>query len=180
MALSFEGTGKKILVLDFDLRKSNETKTIVSDKALIDYLSDTTIDIDFIISKTNHENIDYIAAGNMAQISASPEIIDTLELLKTKYDYVIVDTPALSSVSDAQTISFLADGTILVLEPGEVSEDEFEFMLSKLKQAKSNILGVVFNKLNKSEYKKYQSHYDYFDKYKRASLKMKKKRMRRR
>ncbi len=80
---------------------------------------------------------------------------------KKNFDYIILDTPPVVSVTDAQALSTIADGVILVVASGQAQIPEVHKAIKLLQYVKANIIGIVANKIKSSRrgYKYYQYYY---------------------
>jgi Mrp family chromosome partitioning ATPase len=83
-----------------------------------------------------------------------------LDEVKGNYDYVILDSPPLISVADAQAIAPVIDGVLLVISAEETEISEAKKSVELLKYIKANILGIVLNKVksNNKNYYYYKEH----------------------
>ncbi|MCR4584352.1 MAG: CpsD/CapB family tyrosine-protein kinase [Lachnospiraceae bacterium] len=157
---------KKVLYLDADIRKS----TLVSRysvegkiKGLSHYLSGQA-PMDEVIYGTNYENMDIIFAGSL--VPNPTELLETelmkemLEKLREEYDYIIVDTPPLASMSDALIVGKWCDGSIIVIESGRVSYRIVQRVKQKLTDSGCKVLGAVLNKIDTTDY----HYYGYYGK----------------
>ena len=80
------------------------------------------------------------------------------------YDYVIIDTPPINTVADAQIVSAYVDGIVLVTKSGETTTDELNGAIDAVHRADGNLCGVVLNDLNMKSVKysyKYKYEYKY-------------------
>lgn len=80
------------------------------------------------------------------------------------YDYVIIDTPPINTVADAQIAAAYVDGVVLVAKSGYTSADELMAAIDAVHQVGGNLCGVVLNDLNMKSVK-YSYKYKYGDKY---------------
>ncbi len=89
---------------------------------------------------------------------------DFIEKMKGIYDYIIIDSPPYISVTDAEILFRIADGTILVLKAGSTPSDAFYRTSERLTNLDPhNFLGVVFNNFSfKSAYGYYYNYYYYY------------------
>lgn len=71
-----------------------------------------------------------------------------LERVREQFDYVILDTPPVITVTDAQILSTMADGVILVVSSGEADRDAAIKAKELLLNVNAKILGVVLNKID--------------------------------
>lgn len=120
-------TGKKVLVVDADIRKSVYVKRYrinQSVNGLSQYLSGQ-VDRQWIEYITNFENVSMIFAGPMApNPSELLEEESFAELLKEKrqqYDYILIDTPPMMNIIDAAIVGKVCDGAVMVIESELVS-----------------------------------------------------------
>lgn len=160
---------KKVLLLDCDLRKPRVHNVFEIDRfpGLSDYLfSNATLDE--ITRHTKLDNLDVITSGtippNPSELLASKQMKDFLEKMKLKYDFIVIDSPPYISVTDAEILFRIADGTILVLKAGSTPSDAFYRTSEKLTSLDPhNFLGVVFNNFSfKSAYGYYYNYYYYY------------------
>lgn len=173
LAISFaQLEQKKILVVDCDLRRPTLHRIfkVSNSDGLTDILL-TNKEMDECIKKVN--DIDLITSGdtpkNPSEILASKKMENFLYKIKDNYDYIFIDTPPISVVTDAEVLSSLCDGAILVIGYNEVDRSKVELSKSKLEHLKVPILGAVINKApQKSE--KY-GYYDVDEKRKLFKLK---------
>lgn len=171
LAVSFSESGKKVAFIDADLRRSTIIGRYKPDQAvhgLTHYLSGQK-EINEIIYETNIPNLDIVFTGpvppNPSELLSSDYFIDILSILRDEYDYVVIDTPPLGSVTDSAIVSRYCDGTILVIEANSTSYKYAQKVKRQLEQVNSKILGAVLNKENKSDvYKHYKKKYRKYEK----------------
>jgi protein-tyrosine kinase len=170
LAVSMAGDGKKVLHIDADMRKPRLYKDILSryNVGLSNYLSGMA-ELGDAISETNIDNLHVMVCGpkppNPAELLGTERFRQMLEILKEKYDYVIVDTPPLGSMIDAAIVASLTDGTILLIEYNTVDYKKAAMVKEQLEKANARILGVVINKIPRREFKSYYYYdYDYYKK----------------
>ncbi|MDD5088213.1 MAG: CpsD/CapB family tyrosine-protein kinase, partial [bacterium] len=110
---------------------------------------------------------DVITAGdippNPAELVASENMKKFIETARSRYDYVILDSPPVIAVTDAAVLATRVDGTILVVSSGTVSRREVQRAVTLLQNVSAPILGVVVNALDIK--KIYGSYYYYFHYY---------------
>ena len=168
LATSFAQDGKKVIMIDADLRKSvlvGRYKVGAIDAGLSHYLSGQK-SLDDVIMKTDIENFDIIFSGpfapNPAELVGSENMKTMLTRLREEYDYVIIDTPPMGSVIDAAVIGQLTDGVVLVVENNAISYRFAQSVKKQLEQVECKILGVVLNKVpmgKKGYYGRYYGKY---------------------
>ena len=164
IAISFAMLGKKTLLMDCDMRKPNiarlwriHTKNGMSDLiAKVD--SCDVYGVDGL-------PLSIIACGkippNPSEMLASAAFQNAVEYFRKKYDYIIIDTPPINEVADAQIVSRLVDGMLLVVRSGHSKQRDLAEAESALQSAGSRICGVVINDLNLKQGGKYGYKYEY-------------------
>lgn len=172
LAVSLAEAGKKVLLIDADLRKSvlvGRTKVKESIKGLTHYLSKQAALIE-VICATNVKNMHIVYAGpvppNPAELLGGKYFRELLSSLRKVYDYILVDTPPLGSVIDSAIIAEECDGSIMVIETGVISYRFAQDVKSQLEKSNCPILGVVLNKVDMSKQGYYGKYYGrYYGKY---------------
>ncbi len=146
-------SGKKIILLDADLRRGDTAEVLHVEKSpgLSELISGQTAlkDVVNIIS----ENFHYIPRGaippNPSELLMGEKFNENLQILSKHYDFVIIDTPPILAVTDAAVIGRLAGASFLVVRYGVVHSSELEACLKRFKSAGVEINGVVFNGIKK-------------------------------
>lgn len=117
---------------------------------------------------------------NPSELLASERMKDFIEYASRKYDYVIIDTPPINTVADAQIIAAKVDGVILVTKSGETTSVELSSAVDAVHSAGGNLSGVVLNDLNmksiKYAYRYKSTQYAYKKDYYTASYETEKSR----
>lgn len=168
-AVTIAQNGKKVLVIDSDLRKPTNHKIFnVSNLAGLTTVLTDDLDYTKVIDKTEVENLHVLTSGpippNPSEILGSNKMKSFLETLKEDYDMILIDAPPVGIVTDAAILSTIVDGTILVCAVGQAVKEAATNSKALLDKVKANILGVVLNKIpinNKGYYKyHYYQHYN--------------------
>lgn len=163
-------SGKRVIVVDCDLRNPSlsatlapETGTGIGDvvfgeRSLEDAIwTDPATKLDFLPGKGSHSR-------NANEILSAEQTRELFDQLRLTYDYVIVDLPPLAPVADARTIAGLLDKFILVVEWGRTTAELIEHALDGAPNVSSSLLGVVLNKTDMKEMKRYANYYgDYYN-----------------
>jgi tyrosine-protein kinase Etk/Wzc len=169
LAGTFAQSDKKVLLVDCDLRKPKLHSIFESDRfpGLSDYLF-SNVSLDKIIRKTSLENLYYISSGtippNPSELLGSNLMKEFIEELKSKYDMIIIDSPPFITVTDAEILFRLTDGTVLVVQANKTPSEAFYKSCEKMLSFNShNFLGVVLNNFNISKgYGYYYNYYNYY------------------
>ncbi|MGN1051139.1 MAG: CpsD/CapB family tyrosine-protein kinase [Acutalibacteraceae bacterium] len=162
----------KVLLIDCDLRKSTIAKIFGFDSSpgLTDFITGRS-EFSNVLHYTDISNLDVITSGvippNPSEILASGVMSDMLDVLSSKYDYIIMDTPPVNVVSDAVYCVKNADGTVLVAKELKTTHTELKKAVSSLKFINAKIIGIVLMGVEESgkTYKNKGKKYAYNDGY---------------
>jgi len=177
-------SGMKVLMIDADMRKPSIHKNPKTHRAegLSNYLSGYA-EFEEIISETTVENCFYISCGvkppNPAELIGAKRFEELLKRAEDDFDLVIIDTPPLGSLIDAAIIAAKTTGTIIVINSREVSHKLVKRVKEQLEKANAHILGVVLNKVRRSDFRGYYSYYGYYDGHKNSGRTLFRKKKRR-
>jgi len=170
LAISFTQLGEKVIIVDSDMRKPKIHRIfeIKNRGGLSEYLVGD-IDLEKAVKKTEVENLYIINSGvippNPAELINSEKFPELLEILKSQYDRVIIDSPPVIPVIDPVIIGNVTDGVILTVWGGHTWRDDLKNAVEKLNTANVFLIGVVVNKVSydyhKGYYKRYKSGYKY-------------------
>ncbi len=156
-AMSEAITGKKVLIIDCDIRRprAHTSFGIKIEAGLSDVLIGKK-DVEDVILKNIEENLDLLPSkhldNNVTEIFLSKGMSKILDKLKIIYDIIILDTPPLTVATDAVLLAELADGIIFVVAYDMITKKELEHSNTLIKRSKANLYGVVMNKIDKSGY----------------------------
>jgi len=162
LALSFAQNGKKVIIVDCDLRKpSIHRKFNISNLCGLSEVMIGKEPLDNAIQKYK-SNLHILTSGkippNPAEMINSTTMSNLLEELKEEYDIVIIDSSPLEAVTDGQILSTKVDGTILVLKAGKSKIESVKEAKNLLNKVGANIIGLVINEVSNSK-KKYDYYY---------------------
>lgn len=152
LAVVMADAGKKILLIDGDMRKGliHKALGIGRENGLSELIFDA-ITIEEAIHKIPQANIDFIPTGaippNPSELLLHERFGIFLENISKQYDLVIIDSPPILAVTDAAIIGRLASATLMVAKAGEHPMRELEQTTRRLIQAGASLKGIVFNDL---------------------------------
>ena len=165
LAQSLAETGKKVLFIDADLRKSvlaGRHKVMGQLKGLSHFLSGQA-DLADVMYRVKNTNMVMIFAGvvppNPAELLGNKRFESLLVSARKSYDYVIIDAPPLGSVIDAAIIAKQSDASILVIAANTISHKFAKVVKDQLAKSGCPILGVVLNKVDMAQNKYYGKYY---------------------
>lgn len=154
LSVSLAENGKKVLLIDADMRKSTMAghfKIKNMKKGLSHFLSGQC-EKEEIMGETNIDGMHMILAGaippNPSELLSEEKFAAFLKEMREVYDYIIIDCPPLGSVIDALIPGKLSDGVALVVETENVSYKMVQRIKKQLETAECRILGVILNKVN--------------------------------
>lgn len=168
LAVTFAQTGKKVLLLDADMRKGRQYSILglSSKPGLSNYLSGVEGDEDLTkyIQVTEIDNLYFIPAGNVppnpSELLITDQMTNLLKELKENFDIIVVDGTPCGLVTDAVILSRIMDTTVLVAENNKTKKDNLKETIKKIKNVGGNIAGIVINKVN-IDANRYQQAYYY-------------------
>lgn len=168
LAASLAETGKRVIMIDADLRKSVLIGRLdITEKVmgLTNFLVGQC-QLNDVVCSTNYPTLNLMIAGpvapNPAELLGSEGFSTLIQYLRKYYDYVILDTPPLGSVIDSAIIAKECDGVAIVIAANSISYKFAARIKEQLSRAGCKILGVILNKVdmsNNSYYGKYYGKY---------------------
>lgn len=170
LAGSFALSDKKVLLIDCDLRKPRVHSLFETNRfpGLSDYLFGK-VNFEEILNKTKLPLMEFITSGtippNPSELLSSQQFKNLLDMLREKYDYVILDSPPFISVTDSEILSRIVDGEVLVALANKTPIDVFLKSFQRLYSIDPhNFLGVVLNNFNYNNvYGYYYNYYYYYN-----------------
>jgi len=146
--------GSKVLLIDGNLRNPNLHKAfhLPGEKGLTEIISDRNPHggFDHFIKDTGLENLYVITSGsphpNPGSILESDNFGILLNNLKVQWDWVLIDSPAITSCSDSNAVASKVDGIILVIQAEKTRWQVGQEIRAQLENCGGRILGVILNK----------------------------------
>lgn len=167
--------GLKVLLIDADLRRPccDQILDVWATEGLSDYLVGQD-ELDKIISPTKIPNLALLSSGtippNPPELLGSKRMREMLEILKHRFDFVVIDAPPVIPVTDPVVVSTMVDGVLLVIGGQQTPRDLVQAAVAQLCDSQARILGVVLNRVDmrSAEYTDY-FRYNYGTYYSRFS-----------
>lgn len=169
LAAALATSGWKTVLVDGDMRKKNMFKRLNEETTLglSNYLNEQAT-LNEVIYETTTDMLFYIPCGdlinNPVRLLCSNKMDGVKKELAERFDYVIYDMPAMNTAMDANVVAVKSDACILVVASGETSKKGLNAAVNTLMQEEANLIGVIVNKTELDEYKRYRKDYDYFKK----------------
>jgi len=158
--------GDKTVIVDADLRKPGITRLLNLGTGkyagLSSYLAGvSTLDL-VTVPHPAIPNLAAIPTGplppNPADLLSSHRLTDAIAELRTKYKFIVIDSPPIMAATDAVILSVQVDGVLLVVRSGETPKEAFTRTRDLLTSVKSHLLGVVLNAVDASAPDYYYSY----------------------
>lgn len=155
LALTLSQTENKVILLDCDLRKPDVHRAlgIKSRPGLTEIFREHSSILD-AIQNVNGQNLQVIPAGsvppNPAELLGSKRMKQILAELSEIYNVIIIDCAPVMT-SDAQVLSAVVDGVVLVTHYAHTRENSIQAVVEQLKRANAHILGIVLNRIPRSK-----------------------------
>lgn len=172
LAVTFAESGKKVLLVDGDLRRPNLNKLIGEDRspgiAELFYDKATLRDA---IRETAAPGVDILTSGqkipNPSAVMHSKKMAELIRELKKEYDHIIIDSPPYGIITDAAPlIQSVADGILLVAQFGETQVNELNHSVENLQRIRADVLGTVLTAYRYKESRDYYYYNEYtYDSY---------------
>lgn len=148
--------GKKTVLIGFDLRRPKTFSDfgLVNEKGISTWLIGKD-GLDEVINKTAYTNLDIILAGvlppNPAELIASEKTGELFAELKKRYDYIIVDSAPMGSISDAYSLVPYSDAILLIVRDGITFKHSLEKTISEVNANKLTNISILENDINFSK-----------------------------
>ena len=150
---------RKVVVVDCDLRRPRTHSLFGVDNktGMSDYLTGNSNNVKIIT--VPGENLSLITSGpippNPSELLSSKKMKNLVEKLTTRFDFVLLDSPPIQSVTDSLALASIAEGTIVLVQYGKTTYDMLRSGMKKLTDVNANILGFVLNSLKHSGKSRY-------------------------
>lgn len=170
LAYSLSQVGKRVLLVDTDMRKSVLQRRMGLEGVklgLSEYLSGNA-ELGQVIYDVGIPNMHVLFSGKLVPNASALLSAKWLENLCTEvrdsYDYIIFDTPPICVVGDAAIVASFCDGTLLVIENGVTKKKTLAQMKSEMDKVGANVIGVVQNMVGSKKDSSYygKGNYGYY------------------
>lgn len=170
LAVEMGKLGKKVLLIDADIRKSNFVHRYHVNEAvngLSQYLSGQ-VGLENLIYHTNFQNVDMIFAGptapNPSELLEDKDFAELLSRKREDYAYIFIDTPPSANLIDATVVARNCDAAILVIESEAVSYKVAQKVKTQIERSGCHLIGAVLNKVDMQKGRYYNSYKGYYKK----------------
>ena len=167
LAITMAGLGKRVLLVDADMRKPRIHQLFGLKKS--PGLSDLLVGEappKSVIQATHIKNLQVITSGTTSpspsELLASTTMQSLIRKAKDKFDTVILDSPPVMSVTDPVELATMVDGVVFVIKGGSTPRPPIQRAIQQLSEVEARMLGAI---LNDVDFKKQGYHYQYYYKY---------------
>lgn len=167
-AISLADTGAKVLVIDADLRRPmvHNVLQVPNVAGLSTALSRSLEEDDLLglIDQPEGTNLHVLPSGpippNPAELLGSTQMKQLLSTLQPHFDHIVVDSPPVTSVTDAVLLASLVDGVVIVVHGGKSTRELSRRTRQLLRSVGARIFGVVLNNVKAND----EDYYTYYNK----------------
>lgn len=173
LSMTLAESGKKVLLMDCDLRKGSLSRYLNVKRSHpgISNVVAGQCNLTQALSSVSGADFMLLPVGpippNPAEMLATEKMASLIKATREAFDYIVVDTPPVSVVTDAAVLSRLVDGVVLVVRPGVTTIQGAQLSKKNLDAVHAHLLGVILNGYNAKQSGKkdgyyYSYTYDYY------------------
>ena len=170
IAMTLASSGKRVVILDLDLRRRTLSKSLGqrnNRRGITSYLSGKISSMEDIITPSEQSpNLDFIYAGpqppNPTEMLMSERIEELISTLRTRYDYVIIDSVPAMAVADAIIVDRLVDLTVYVIRQGLLDRRQLPDIEMLYREKKFKNMCIILNSVTHNSHG-YGYGYGYYD-----------------
>lgn len=165
LAITYAQSERKVILIDADLRKPTAHHNFsISNRWGLSSVLSQQCTLEESIQSSSVPGLDVITSGtippNPAEMLGSNRMNAVIQQLRDMYDIILIDTPPLLAVTDAQIVATKSDGAIMVVDQGRVKRDIAKKAIQNLQTVNARILGVVLNNVKRKANE--ESYYYYY------------------
>ena len=124
------------------------------------------VDLDSIVRTTEVPNLYVCTAGpippNPSELLAADRLREVLDTVRSRFDYVLLDSPPVLPVADAVILGSLVDGIVICARAGVLQREDAKHCGERLRYAGLKILGTVLNRYRSTTASSYSRRYRYY------------------
>ena len=178
MAIAFADMGKRVLLIDCDMRKPTvQTAFKLGGQNGLSSVLGGFCSLEEAINRDVRSSLDILASGpippNPTELLGSGVMAKLLENVSAKYDYVLLDTPPINVVTDSQLMNSIIGGHVFVVRENATSHPDIAEALEKVSLANGRKLGFIKSfctggmksSYGKKKYGRYGKKYGYYQSY---------------
>jgi capsular exopolysaccharide synthesis family protein len=165
LAMSFAQSDLRTLIVDADMRRPriHDVFHVDQEPGLSNVLVGTAALTD-AVRATDNPHLFVLPAGhlppNPAELLGSPRYRRLLEELGEQYDWIVVDAPPVTAVTDAAVVAHEVSGVVFVVGAEMIPRRNAQYALDQLVQARARIIGIVLNRAEVERHAYYYAPYE--------------------
>lgn len=159
LAVTLAYAARKTIILEMDLRKPKIASIFeLTDEhiGISDYLESDHLKIDDLIRPSGIPGLDFMSAGtvqdNPSELLEKVNLDNLIDILRKKYDFVIIDSPPIHLVTDALIIARVTDAALYVIRQGYTLKEELDFINEVKNENRFSKLNLIFNGIKREKY----------------------------
>ena len=171
LAKSFAEGGEKVLLIDGDLRRGTLHRLfqlVSSHNGMAEVLGEN-VKWDEAVQPTLMNNLQFMSRGKKSNVSpdllSRNQLPELIEVLRSHFDRIIVDTPPLLGLADSLLISKAVDGIIFVIRSDQTTQRDVATASEILHQSGAQVYGFVLNCVNLKRLENYYYYGTYYSRY---------------
>ncbi|MGS0683831.1 polysaccharide biosynthesis tyrosine autokinase [Nakamurella sp. GG22] len=150
MAASFAEAGRKVLLIEGDLRRPRVAEYLGIEGAIgLTNVLAGQVNVDEVLQRWGRGGLTVLPSGsippNPSELLGSQNMADLIKSMRSVFDITIIDTPPLLPVTDGAIAASMADGAILVVRHGKTSRNQVASATATLEAVDARLLGSVIN-----------------------------------
>jgi capsular exopolysaccharide synthesis family protein len=167
LAKTLSEAGDRTIVVDFDLRKARLRSLMSRGNRNGDSVFSPVADLNLRLEDTDVDALKILVPVELPKrppfVLSQPEIRALVDQLRSQYDWVLIDTPPVASVTDPVIIASLVDTVLFVIKHDFADKKVIKNSIISLIKVKADIMGAIINDLDvrKMNYHSYQNYYRY-------------------
>ena len=168
LAVAVSQGGRRVTMVDADMRRPTLHKRLSMENqgGLSALFIQPQIHLNSNLQSTGMPGLNVLTGGavppNPAELLGSDKMLEILRAVKDETDMVIIDSPPITSVTDAVVLAPGVDGVVLVVRPGVTKLAACREAISELKRAGANVLGIIVNGVRAEDIRYYSGYYHYY------------------
>jgi non-specific protein-tyrosine kinase len=179
LAIAMAQAGKRVVLLDADLRRPSIHRIFALDGAngLTLLFLDEPPPLENVLRRTTVDGLEILTSGeppsNPAEMLDSRRMTEILQTLRQRFDVVIVDSPPALVVADASILASRCSGALLIVDSGRTRSESARQVVTVLNRSQVKLLGVMLNRFDghdRGYYYKYNYYYSASKKAKTGSV----------
>ncbi len=158
---------RRVLIIDADLRRPRQHKVfkLTNRLGLVNFLT-SRVDLENIVRTTEVPNLFVCTAGpippNPSELLAADRLRELLEVVRSRFDYVLLDSPPVLPVADAVILGSVVDGLVICARAGDLLREDAKHCGERLRYAGLRIFGTVLNRYRSTAASPYSRRYRYY------------------